>query len=135
MGRHTDRHFIDPDGNSECISNLHYCSPTILYHLIYSLHPQELKKLKDLMSAKEKIRREQWIEGKAKKIKEITVKGIKTNPESRTTPSFLYVAQFMLNSVYKSCFHPRILELFSQPSQRTLISEKWKRFQLWLQIG
>ncbi|KAF7654678.1 hypothetical protein LDENG_00066600 [Lucifuga dentata] len=37
---------------------------------------EELKKLKDLMSAKEKIRREQWIEGKAKKIKEITVKGL-----------------------------------------------------------
>ncbi|XP_076007717.1 centrosomal protein of 131 kDa [Genypterus blacodes] len=39
-------------------------------------HEMELKKLKDLMSAKEKIRREQWIEGKARKIKEITVKGL-----------------------------------------------------------
>ncbi|XP_034049625.1 centrosomal protein of 131 kDa isoform X2 [Thalassophryne amazonica] len=36
----------------------------------------EIKKLKDLMSAKEKVRREKWIEEKSKQIKEITVKGL-----------------------------------------------------------
>ncbi|XP_038130081.1 centrosomal protein of 131 kDa isoform X1 [Cyprinodon tularosa] len=37
---------------------------------------EEIKKLKDLMSAQEKIRREKWIDEKTKKIKEITIKGL-----------------------------------------------------------
>ncbi|XP_029943460.1 centrosomal protein of 131 kDa isoform X2 [Salarias fasciatus] len=37
---------------------------------------EEIKKLKDLMSATEKIRREKWIDEKTKKIKAITVKGL-----------------------------------------------------------
>uniref|UniRef100_A0A673K1V8 Centrosomal protein of 131 kDa n=1 Tax=Sinocyclocheilus rhinocerous TaxID=307959 RepID=A0A673K1V8_9TELE len=36
----------------------------------------EMLKLKELMSATEKIRREKWIDEKTKKIKEITVKGL-----------------------------------------------------------
>ncbi|XP_068510892.1 centrosomal protein of 131 kDa isoform X1 [Anas acuta] len=39
-------------------------------------HELELRKLKELMSATEKIRREKWIDEKTKKIKEITVKGL-----------------------------------------------------------
>ncbi|XP_023960426.2 centrosomal protein of 131 kDa isoform X3 [Chrysemys picta bellii] len=39
-------------------------------------HELETKKLKELMSATEKIRREKWIDEKTKKIKEITVKGL-----------------------------------------------------------
>ncbi|XP_037133954.1 centrosomal protein of 131 kDa isoform X2 [Syngnathus acus] len=37
---------------------------------------EEIKKLKQLMSVTEKIRREKWIDEKTKKIKEITVKGL-----------------------------------------------------------
>ncbi|XP_054625101.1 centrosomal protein of 131 kDa isoform X2 [Dunckerocampus dactyliophorus] len=39
-------------------------------------HEMEIKKLKELMSVTEKIRREKWIDEKTKKIKEITVKGL-----------------------------------------------------------
>ncbi|XP_006886386.1 PREDICTED: 5-azacytidine-induced protein 1 [Elephantulus edwardii] len=39
-------------------------------------HERELRKLKELMSATEKVRREKWVNEKTKKIKEITVKGL-----------------------------------------------------------
>ncbi|EHB09320.1 5-azacytidine-induced protein 1 [Heterocephalus glaber] len=39
-------------------------------------HELEIKKLKELMSATEKVRREKWISEKTKKIKEITVRGL-----------------------------------------------------------
>ncbi|KAM9296917.1 LOW QUALITY PROTEIN: centrosomal protein of 131 kDa [Gastrophryne carolinensis] len=37
---------------------------------------EEMKKLQELMSATERVRREKWIDEKTKKIKEITVKGL-----------------------------------------------------------
>uniref|UniRef100_A0A8C5KWC7 Centrosomal protein 131 n=1 Tax=Jaculus jaculus TaxID=51337 RepID=A0A8C5KWC7_JACJA len=39
-------------------------------------HELEIKKLKELMSAAEKVRREKWINEKTKKIKEVTVRGL-----------------------------------------------------------
>ncbi|KAM8947487.1 centrosomal protein of 131 kDa isoform 2-T2 [Pelodytes ibericus] len=39
-------------------------------------HELEMKKLQDIMTATEKVRREKWIDEKTKKIKEITVKGL-----------------------------------------------------------
>ncbi|XP_044103179.1 centrosomal protein of 131 kDa isoform X1 [Neovison vison] len=39
-------------------------------------HELEMKKLKELMSATEKVRREKWINEKTRKIKEITVRGL-----------------------------------------------------------
>ncbi|XP_040186882.1 centrosomal protein of 131 kDa isoform X2 [Rana temporaria] len=39
-------------------------------------HDAEMKKLQELMTATEKVRREKWIDEKTKKIKEITVKGL-----------------------------------------------------------
>ncbi|XP_053309204.1 centrosomal protein of 131 kDa isoform X3 [Spea bombifrons] len=47
---------------------------TINRHL--SFIDQEMKRLQDLMTATEKVRREKWIDEKTKKIKEITVKGL-----------------------------------------------------------
>ncbi|KAM4691561.1 centrosomal protein of 131 kDa isoform 2-T3 [Rhinophrynus dorsalis] len=47
---------------------------TIQRHL--SFIDQEIKKLQELMTATEKMRREKWIDEKTKKIKEITVKGL-----------------------------------------------------------
>ncbi|NXA35863.1 CP131 protein, partial [Eudromia elegans] len=43
---------------------------------IQEQHELEIKKLKELMSATEKVRREKWMDEKTKKIKEITVKGL-----------------------------------------------------------
>ncbi|CAI9596479.1 unnamed protein product, partial [Staurois parvus] len=47
---------------------------TIQRHLTFI--DQEMKKLQELMTATEKVRREKWIDEKTKRIKEITVKGL-----------------------------------------------------------
>ncbi|XP_048870934.1 centrosomal protein of 131 kDa isoform X2 [Brienomyrus brachyistius] len=47
----------------------------LVWHVLGPLC-EEIKKLKELMGATERIRREKWIDEKTKKIKEITVKGL-----------------------------------------------------------
>uniref|UniRef100_S4RW42 Uncharacterized protein n=1 Tax=Petromyzon marinus TaxID=7757 RepID=S4RW42_PETMA len=65
--------------NHQCFSNpgstpktpIGYSSSVVLPLELY-----EVKRLKDVMAATEKLRREKWIDEKTKKIKEITVKGL-----------------------------------------------------------
>lgn len=81
---------------------------------------QELRKLKELMSATEKIRREKWIDEKTKKIKEITVKGTSMGPflTSLSVPSQIPQLPHQLpGSRGRPCWH-QICSFYPQPALR-----------------
>ncbi|CAB1433966.1 unnamed protein product, partial [Pleuronectes platessa] len=87
-------------------------------------HEMEIKKLKDLMSTTEKIRREKWIDEKTRKIKEITVKGLE--PEIQKLISKHKQELKKLRTLHES----ELLRADDQVAQRVLRQCEELRLQL-----
>ncbi|XP_047563902.1 centrosomal protein of 131 kDa isoform X2 [Lutra lutra] len=75
-------------------------------------HELEIKKLKELMSATEKVRREKWINEKTRKIKEITVRGLEPEIQKLVAKHKQEVKKL------KSLHEAELLQVDSQAAQR-----------------
>ncbi|NWH71334.1 CP131 protein, partial [Piaya cayana] len=75
-------------------------------------HELEIKKLKELMSATEKIRWEKWIDEKTKKIKDVTVKGLEPEIQKLITKHRQDIKKL------KMLHEAELLQLDEQAAQR-----------------
>uniref|UniRef100_A0A2K6FW40 Centrosomal protein 131 n=1 Tax=Propithecus coquereli TaxID=379532 RepID=A0A2K6FW40_PROCO len=87
-------------------------------------HELEIKKLKELMSATEKVRREKWISEKTKKIKEITVRGLEPEIQKLIAKHKQEVRKL------KGLHEAELLQLDERASQRYLRQAAELREQL-----
>ncbi|XP_045425619.1 centrosomal protein of 131 kDa [Lemur catta] len=87
-------------------------------------HELEIKKLKELMSATEKVRREKWINEKTKKIKEITVRGLEPEIQKLIAKHKQEVRKL------KGLHEAELLQLDERASQRYLRQAAELREQL-----
>ncbi|XP_047291618.1 centrosomal protein of 131 kDa isoform X13 [Homo sapiens] len=87
-------------------------------------HELEIKKLKELMSATEKARREKWISEKTKKIKEVTVRGLEPEIQKLIARHKQEVRRL------KSLHEAELLQSDERASQRCLRQAEELREQL-----
>uniref|UniRef100_A0A2K5QVP4 Centrosomal protein 131 n=1 Tax=Cebus imitator TaxID=2715852 RepID=A0A2K5QVP4_CEBIM len=87
-------------------------------------HELEIKKLKEIMSATEKVRREKWISEKTKKIKEITVRGLEPEIQKLIARHKQEVRRL------KSLHEAELLQSDERASQRCLRQAEELREQL-----
>ncbi|XP_012308171.2 centrosomal protein of 131 kDa [Aotus nancymaae] len=87
-------------------------------------HELEIKKLKEIMSATEKVRREKWISEKTKKIKELTVRGLEPEIQKLIARHKQEVRRL------KSLHEAELLQSDERASQRCLRQAEELREQL-----
>ncbi|XP_055245465.2 centrosomal protein of 131 kDa isoform X15 [Gorilla gorilla gorilla] len=87
-------------------------------------HELEIKKLKEIMSATEKARREKWISEKTKKIKEVTVRGLEPEIQKLIARHKQEVRRL------KSLHEAELLQSDERASQRCLRQAEELREQL-----
>nr|XP_010340617.1 centrosomal protein of 131 kDa isoform X2 [Saimiri boliviensis boliviensis] len=87
-------------------------------------HELEIKKLKEIMSATEKVRREKWISEKTQKIKEITVRGLEPEIQKLIARHKQEVRRL------KSLHEAELLQSDERASQRCLRQAEELREQL-----
>uniref|UniRef100_A0A2K6D4M2 Centrosomal protein 131 n=1 Tax=Macaca nemestrina TaxID=9545 RepID=A0A2K6D4M2_MACNE len=91
---------------------------------VQAQHELEIKKLKELMSATEKVRREKWISEKTKKIKEVTVRGLEPEIQKLIARHKQEVRRL------KSLHEAELLQSDERASQRCLRQAEELREQL-----